>query len=55
MRDRGVEDIVREKTVDELHMGEKPLIIHACVAKGLLPIYFFSKSTQPYNRVGCIN
>lgn len=32
--------IPRERAMVELHMGEEPLIILACVTKILLPIYF---------------
>lgn len=35
-----MEDIPRERAVDELHMGEKHLTMHAFVAKILLSIYF---------------
>lgn len=40
VRDRGVEDIAKEMAVNELYTGEEHLIIHACVAKDLLSIYF---------------
>lgn len=40
VRDGGMEDSPRERAMDELHMGEKNLIILACVAKILFSIYF---------------
>lgn len=35
-----MEDTAREMALDELHVGEEHLIIHVCVAKGLLSICF---------------